>query len=202
MKRQRLVLWGTVLLLLQAASALAQQNDAVAAGAKTDWSFESTPVWQDEFDYDGAPDPGRWGYDIGGKGWGNNELQYYTDSTDNASVADGVLTITARRQKKNGNAYTSARVISKGKGDFLYGRFEIRARLPPGKGTWPALWMLPTDQAYGGWPSSGEIDIMEHVGYDPNRVHITMHTEAYYFKINTQKTAIKVVDGAMTGFHL
>ena len=199
----------TLWVALHAASCFGRQADAdgVAAGDATQaskknrWEFEAAPTWQDEFDYAGAPDPAKWGYDIGGHGWGNNELQYYTDSTDNAFVADGVLTIVARKEKNGGRHYTSARVISKGKGDFLYGRFEIRAKLPSGKGTWPALWMLPTDQAYGGWPKSGEIDIMEHVGYDPNRVHITAHTEAYYFQINTQKTATQVIDGAMDQFH-
>ena len=211
MKRTRRMLDGLIVLIaLQAMPCLAQQknsSDAPAAPlpsitAGKDWKFEATPAWRDEFDYTGAPDPARWGYDIGGHGWGNNELQYYTDSNDNAFVADGVLTIAARKEKKEGRNYTSARVISKGKGDFLYGRFEIRAKLPSGKGTWPALWMLPTDQAYGGWPKSGEIDIMEHVGYDPNRVHITMHTQAYNHTINTQRTGIKLVDGAIGDFHV
>ena len=193
--------------LLLAVTSFARQKDVAVAAAPQapqdeGWTFEAKPAWQDEFDYTGLPDAAKWGYDIGGHGWGNNELQYYTDSLDNAFVGDGVLTIAARKEKKKGRDYTSARLISKGKGDFRYGRFEIRAKLPSGKGTWPALWMLPTDKAYGEWPKSGEIDIMEHVGYDPNRVHITMHTEAYYFKINTQKTATKIVDGAMTRFHL
>jgi beta-glucanase (GH16 family) len=92
--------------------------------------------------------------------------------------------------------------VTKGKGDFLYGRFEIKAKLPAGKGTWPAIWMLPTDWAYGDWPKSGEIDIMEHVGYDPDVIHITTHTEAYYFKIGTQKTATKKIANATTDYHL
>lgn len=166
------------------------------------WTFETTPVWADEFNYNGAPDPTKWGYDIGGSGWGNNELQYYSNSTKNANVADGKLTIKAIKENSNGKEYTSARLITKNKGDFLYGRFEIKAKLPTGKGTWPAIWMLPTDWAYGDWPKSGEIDIMEHVGYDPNVVHITTHTEAYYFKINTQKTATKPIPTATTEFHL
>ncbi|WP_205195757.1 family 16 glycosylhydrolase [Chitinophaga sp. Cy-1792] len=164
------------------------------------WSFEKTPVWSDEFNYTGMPDSSKWGYDIGGRGWGNHELQYYTNN-GNAYVANGVLTISAKKEEKEGMHYTSARLVSKGKGDFLYGRFEIRAKLPQGKGTWPAIWMLPTDWAYGGWPESGEIDIMEHVGYDPGQVHITAHTKAYYFKINTQKTSIKKVDSIYTAFH-
>ncbi|QHS60466.1 glycoside hydrolase family 16 protein [Chitinophaga agri] len=166
------------------------------------WTFETTPVWADEFDYTGLPDATKWGYDIGGSGWGNNELEYYTNSIDNAAVADGKLTITAKKEAKENRNYTSARLVSRGKGDFLYGRIEIRAKLPAGKGTWPALWMLPTDWAYGDWPKSGEIDIMEHVGYDPDVVHITAHTEAYYFKIGTQKSATKKISNATTAYHL
>ncbi len=101
-------------------------------------------------------------------GLGNNELQHYTayDSL-NAYVHDGLLTITARIDSMGRKRYTSARLITKGKGDWLYGRFESRAKLPTGVGTWPAIWMLPTDIVYGGWPDSGEIDIMENGGYDP-----------------------------------
>lgn len=164
--------------------------------------FEDTPSWQDEFDYDGRPDPLKWGYDTGGHGWGNNELQTYTRSGDNAFVRDGALHIVARRQHRKGRGYTSARLVSKGRGDFLYGRFEVRARLPPGRGTWPAIWMLPTGNAYGGWPKSGEIDIMEHVGFDPDVVHVTMHTEAYNHVKGTQKSATKRVPGATETFHV
>jgi beta-glucanase (GH16 family) len=175
-----------------------------AATATTDrhWTFESTPAWQDEFDYGGAPDATKWTYDLGGDGWGNHELQDYTDRIDNAHVGDGVLTIEAKKEARGRNGFSSARLVTKGRGDFLYGRFEIRAKLPPGRGTWPAIWMLPTDQTYGGWPKSGEIDIMEHVGFDPDNIHITAHTEAYYFRINTQKTATRIIDGATTQFHL
>ncbi|WP_276499301.1 glycoside hydrolase family 16 protein [Pontibacter litorisediminis] len=176
--------------------------DKPAQQEEKKWSFSSSPVWADEFDYTGKPDPGKWGYDTGGHGWGNNELQYYTDKLSNASVAGGVLTITARKQKKAGMDYTSARLVSKNKGDFLYGRFEVRAKLPTGRGTWPAIWMLPTDWAYGGWPKSGEIDIMEHVGYDQNRVHITVHTEAYNHSKGTQKGKQEIVPTASTNFHL
>ncbi|WP_051189792.1 glycoside hydrolase family 16 protein [Daejeonella oryzae] len=165
------------------------------------WVFEATPVWADEFDYAGLPNSSKWGYDIGGDGWGNNELQYYTNSLNNIAVENGIMTITARKENMNGREYTSARLVSKGKGDFLYGRFEVKAKLPSGKGTWPAIWMLPTEWAYGGWPKSGEIDIMEHVGYDQNKVHITVHTEAYNHSIGTQKSATKIIPGASTDFH-
>jgi len=168
------------------------------------WTFTTTPSWSDEFDYEGLPATAKWGYDTGTgtNGWGNNELQYYTNSLSNAKVADGKLTITAKKESMGGRNYTSSRLISKGKGDFLYGRIEVKAKLPAGKGTWPAIWMLPTDWAYGGWPNSGEIDIMEHVGYDPNMVHISTHTLAYYFKINTQKTSKKTIPTATSDFHL
>jgi len=166
------------------------------------WTFESSPFWSDEFDYTGLPLSTKWGYDIGGTGWGNNELQYYTNDLSNVSVADGKLTIALLKQNLNGKDYTSTRLVSKGKGDFLYGRFEVKAKLPSGKGTWPAIWMLPTDWEYGGWPKSGEIDIMEHVGYDQNRVHVTVHTEAYNHGINTQRGTNKVVANASTEFHL
>jgi len=166
------------------------------------YSFSEVPIWSDEFDYEGKPDPSKWGYDIGGHGWGNNELQYYTDRIDNASVSGGILTITAKKENMEGKEYTSARLISKNKGDWLYGRVEVKAKLPSGRGTWPAIWMLPTDWAYGGWPKSGEIDIMEHVGYDQDRVHITVHTEAYNHSIGTQVGKNRVVQGVSTDFHL
>lgn len=166
------------------------------------WSFESTPTWADEFDYTGLPATDKWDYDLGGSGWGNNEKQYYTNSINNVSVGNGLLSITARKENMNGMSYTSARLVSRNKLDVLYGRFEIKAKLPTGRGTWPAIWMLPTDRAYGDWPKSGEIDIMEHVGYDQNNVHFTTHTEAYYFKINTQKTSTKMIPDASTAFHL
>lgn len=166
------------------------------------WSFESTPTWADEFDYTGLPASDKWDYDLGGSGWGNNEKQYYTNSINNVSVGNGLLSITARKENMNGMSYTSTRLVSRNKLDVLYGRFEIKAKLPTGRGTWPAIWMLPTDRAYGDWPKSGEIDIMEHVGYDQNNVHFTTHTEAYYFKINTQKTSTKMIPDASTAFHL
>ena len=127
-------------------------------------------VWSDEFDKNGLPDASRWSYDIDGNatGWGNNEAQYYTSNRlSNSEVKDGNLYITALKEDMGGKKYTSARLITKSKGDWLYGKVEVRAIIPDGRGMWPAIWMLPTDWEYGGWPSSGEIDIMENVGYDP-----------------------------------
>ena len=160
-------------------------------------------VWSDEFDYTGLPNSSIWSYDVGGGGWGNNELQYYTDArTENARVENGNLIIEARKEAYGGSAYTSARLITKSKGDWLYGKIDVRAKLPGGTGTWPAIWMLPTDWAYGGWPASGEIDIMEYVGYDPGVVHGTVHTAAYNHTLGTQKGASISVTDAETAFHV
>lgn len=139
-------------------------------------------VWADEFNYTGLPDSTKWGYDlgVGNWGWGNNELQTYTNRPENVYVDNGVMTITALKERYDNSDYTSARVVSRQKGDWLYGRVEVRAKLPEGKGTWPAIWMMPTDSVYGIWPKSGEIDIMEAVGYKPNRVLGTVHTENNY----------------------
>lgn len=155
-------------------------------------------VWADEFDGSGAPDATRWNFETGGGGWGNNELQFYTDSRNNSYISNGTLKIHAR---KNNGTWTSARMVTSGKASWKYGRFEIRAKLPSGKGTWPALWMMPQNGVYGGWPQSGEIDIMEHVGYDPGKVHGTVHTEAYNHKLNTQKGGNIMVSNFNTAFH-
>ena len=163
-----------------------------------DWNL----VWADEFDYTGLPDPTKWGYDVGGAGWGNNELQFYTENDlDNAKVENGHLLITARREVMQNNQYTSARLVTRGKADFLYGRMESRAKLPSGRGTWPAIWMLPTDWEYGGWPTSGEIDIMEHVGYDPNVVHATIHTDTYNHSKGTQVGDSMTLPDVFNTFH-
>jgi beta-glucanase (GH16 family) len=160
-------------------------------------------VWADEFNYDGLPDSKKWGYDVGGHGWGNKELQYYTERRkENARVENGKLIIEARRDSWEGHEYTSARLVTKNKGDWTYGRFEVKAKLPSGRGTWPAIWMLPTGYEYGGWPASGEIDIMEHVGWDADVVHASVHTSAYNHKINTQKTAKINVPDARSGFNV
>ncbi len=133
-------------------------------------------VWQDEFNGDHV-DPARWEFEVNANGGGNNELQYYV--TNNASVKDGSLVIEARKEEYIGpegtRQFTSSRMRTKGQGDWKYGRFEMRAKLPTGQGYWPAFWMLPTDEAYGGWPHSGEIDIMEIVGHKPDTLYGTLH---------------------------
>jgi beta-glucanase (GH16 family) len=167
------------------------------------YSFTAAPVWQDEFDNTGLPDATKWDYDIGGSGWGNREAQYYTKTLKNAHVENGKLSIEALKENLSSNSYTSARMVTKGKGDWLYGKFEIRAKLPQGRGTWPAIWMLATNQTYGSqyWPDNGEIDIMEHVGFDPNVIHGSLHTKWFNFTINTEITKTLTVPSALSDFH-
>jgi len=159
-------------------------------------------VWYDEFDYTGLPNSDKWNYDIGGGGWGNSELQYYTNRSENARVENGNLRIEARKEAYSGSAYTSARLVTRNKGEWKYGKIEIRAKLPSGKGTWPAIWMLPTDWTYGGWPASGEIDIMEHVGYDATTIFGTVHTEAFNHSIGTQKGSSITIPDCESQYHL
>ncbi len=147
--------------------------------AQDDPNYIPGLIWSDEFDYTGLPDPAKWNMETGGGGWGNNELQYYTDSINNASVDNGILTITAREEQYGGNDYTSARINTQNKFDFKYGRIEARIKLPFGQGLWPAFWMLGANYSSVGWPSCGEIDIMELVGGTvsggDNTVHATLH---------------------------
>ncbi|MCL2603885.1 MAG: glycoside hydrolase family 16 protein [Defluviitaleaceae bacterium] len=157
-------------------------------------------VWSDEFDYTGAPDPAKWNFEVGGHGWGNNELQYYTDGA-NAWVKGGKLIIEARAEKYEDREVTSARLTTKHKGDWLYGKVEVRAKIPSLLGTWPAIWMLPTDWEYGGWPDSGEIDIMEHVAYEPEKIYTTVHTGAFNHMLRTHIGEGRVLPGASEGFH-
>ncbi|MEM6633686.1 MAG: glycoside hydrolase family 16 protein [Bacteroidota bacterium] len=137
-------------------------------------------VWADEFDT-AEIDTTKWSFQIGDgteygiPGWGNNELEYYTDREENAFLDSGNLVIVAREEKFNNFSYTSARMRTKDLADWKFGRVEVKARLPRGQGIWPAIWMLPTQEVYGDWPTSGEIDIMELVGHEPNTVHGTIH---------------------------
>jgi beta-glucanase (GH16 family) len=165
-----------------------------------DWTFESTPIWEDNFTNNGVPDPSKWSYDVGGSGWGNNELQYYT-SGNNVGTVNGNLVIQAKKENLEGRQYTSTRMITRGKGDWLYGRFVVRAKLPRGRGTWPAIWMLPSDNGYGTWPASGELDIMEHVGYDQNNVHCSLHCSAFNGQRGNPKTSGKIIPNSTTEFH-
>lgn len=134
-------------------------------------------IWSDEFNYNGLPDPEKWNMETGGGGWGNNELQYYTE--DNAYVENGVLTITAKEESMGGYDYTSSRITTQNKFDFKYGRIEARIKLPYGQGLWPAFWMLGANINTVGWPACGETDIMEMVGgtQGDNTVYCTLHWE-------------------------
>ena len=154
-------LFAACLFLLSAASLASAQ----------DWQL----VWSDEFDTPGAPNAANWTYDLGASGWGNQERQNYTDRLENARVEDGALVIEAREEALGGAPYTSARLVTRGLQAWTYGRIEARIQLPQGQGIWPAFWMLPTDSPYGGWPTSGEIDIMEFLGHDTDQSHGTIH---------------------------
>ena len=159
----------------------------VISSCNTDDTQEVTTlnnlIIADEFDVDGAPDPEIWGFDIGngpnGDGWGNQELQYYTDRNENVEVQNGFLIITAREESFEGSAYTSARLLTKGKFEQQYGRFEARMRLPYGQGIWPAFWMLGADIDTNPWPGAGEIDIMEYRGQEPTVVLGSVHGPGY-----------------------
>jgi beta-glucanase (GH16 family) len=175
-------------------------------------------VWQDDFD---GPelDTANWSHRVWPPRKVNDEDQAYTARTKNVRVEDGHLVIEAHREDYQGAAYTSGRIHSSGKADFLYGRFEVRAKLPSGQGTWPAIWMLPSDpMVYAttcssdadwqgsddcdAWPNSGEIDIMEHVGYQMNHIHGTVHTRAYYWRMWEQRKGRILIDDAADAFHV
>lgn len=164
-------------------------------------------IWHDEFGGT-ALDDRKWQYDtaLNKKGWFNGERQYYS-AGQNLTVANGILTIEARRERLDptrfpdwgGQDYTSARIVSKGAG-WTYGFYEIRAKLPCARGTWPAIWMLPV--AMTKWPDDGEIDIMEQVGAEPNLIYATLHTKLYNHTIHTQRSAQKMIPTSCSAFHL
>lgn len=161
-------------------------------------------VWADEFNYKGLPDTSSWDYDTGGHGWGNKERQYYTAARlENARVENGVLIIEARKEQMDTNQYTSVRLITRGKKEWVYGRFEARAKLPRGVGTWPAIWMLAAEDSYGEgyWPHNGEIDIMEHVGFNQGFIHASTHSLKYYHGIGTQRTDTVFSNNVSDTFH-
>jgi len=146
-----------------------------------------TLVFADEFDTPGSPDPGRWTYDLGYIA--NDEAQYYTSRSENVRIEDGVLVLEARKEPWAGYAYTSGRIKTQGIFEFRYGRVEVRAKLPTGRGTWPAIWMLGANIDRVGWPACGEIDIMENVGFDPLTIVASVHTAAYNHVAGTQRNA-------------
>ncbi|MDP5199353.1 glycoside hydrolase family 16 protein [Flavobacterium sp. DG2-3] len=158
-------------------------------------------IWSDEFNTDGAPDSSKWGYDLGtGNGFGNNELQYYTNRTENVRIDNGTLKITAIREDYQGSKYTSTRMLTKGKFSFKYGRAEVRAKLPVGGGTWPAFWLLGDNIDTVPWPACGEIDILESVGNNPDVIHSSLHSPGRSGNTPDTKT-IKIANTA-TEFHI
>lgn len=176
-------------------------------------------IWEDNFNYQGAPNPAKWNHDIWPAKKVNDEDQAYTNRLKNVRVENGMLTIEAHREDYENAQYTSGRVHAADKGDLLYGRIEVRAKLPSGQGTWPAIWMLPSDpfryatkcskgEDWQGnpncdaWPNSGEIDIMEHVGYDMNRVHGTVHNRAYYWVNGEQRKSSVEAHNVDQEFHV
>ncbi len=169
-------------------------------------STGQTLVWSDEFDYVGAPDVQKWDYDLGdacdlpaGCGWGNDELQYYT--TESAYVDGEKLIITLDKSSVLSGTFTSARLATRGKASWKYGTFEIKAKVADCLGCWSAIWMLPETNEYGGWPKSGEIDIMEHVGSDPDTIKASVHCESYNHIKGTHKNGAFKLSTAAEEFH-
>ena len=202
-----LILFGVALLTLFAFRATIATEDA-ATNEKTTDKMVWNEVWADEFNYTGLPDSSKWDYDEGDGcphvcGWGNNELQFYTrNRKENARVENGHLVIEAHKENYLNRDYSSARLVSRQKGDWRFGKIEVKAKLPSGVGTWPAIWMLPTDWKYGGWPASGEIDIMEHVGYAPDTIFGTVHTQAFNHMYGTHKSDHIFMPDAESAFHV
>jgi len=174
--------WVLGLCLLAGFSAISAHPSDQSAPQRQRWTL----VWSDEFNggRGSAPDHSKWVLETGGNGWGNNELEYYTNRVENVQVTDGHLVITARREGYSDSqgvfrGYTSARITTAGKFSRRYGRFEARIKLPEGQGIWPAFWMLGDDIAKVNWPGCGEIDIMENIGKEPGMVHGTIHGPGY-----------------------
>ncbi|NAS11476.1 family 16 glycosylhydrolase [Flavobacteriaceae bacterium R33] len=161
-------------------------------------------ILSEEFDTDGAPNPAVWGFDIGTgeNGWGNQELQYYTNRTENVKVENGVLLITAREESFEGSAFTSARLLTKDLFEEEFGRFEARIRLPYGRGIWPAFWMLGADIDENPWPGAGEIDIMEYRGQEPTVLVGSVHGPGYSAGEAISKEYTLEKDRFDTGFHI
>ena len=190
---------GLASVAMVATMSLSTINVSPVKGATT----SSTLVWSDEFNGNSI-DASKWGFEIGtgSNGWGNNEQQYYTNRTDNAYVADGALHIRAKKEAYGGKNYTSARLNTNGKFTFTYGYVEARLALPSSQGIWPAFWMLGANYATDVWPKCGEIDIMENVGYDPDTIVGSSHTEKYNHAIGTQKNAKIACTDCYKAFHV
>jgi beta-glucanase (GH16 family) len=158
-------------------------------------------IWSEEFNYTGLPDPSKWQYEEGFIR--NGEAQYYArERLKNTRVGNGMLTITADKEEYEGGHYTSASINTNGKFEFTYGRVEVRAKLPEGRGTWPAIWTLGTNIAKAGWPKCGEIDIMEFVGYEPDKVYANVHTDDYNHTKGTGRGSSITVSRPFDDFHV
>lgn len=188
---------------LTAAAALAlgacggRSNGPQSPTAPSGWTL----AWSDEFETPGAPDPATWDYEEGFLR--NEESQYYTRGRrENARVEGGALVIEARKERFATGEYTSASLVTRGRREITYGRVEVRAKLPRGRGMWPAIWMLGADIGTVGWPRCGEIDVMEHVGFEPGRVYGTVHTEAYNHVKGTQRGGQVDVGDLYDTFHV
>jgi beta-glucanase (GH16 family) len=179
---------------------LATPLESVTAMVAVEHSWgEYTMVWSDEFD-GSALDESVWNYNTGGNGWGNNEKQYYTNRPENIRVQNGMLEIEARKETYQNNEYTSARIHSKGKKEFKYGKIEARIKFPGGKGTWPAFWTLGNS---GNWPNCGEIDIIEHIGSQPTRASSALHTAAKNGTKGNNWSSVKFFDYSLADdFHV
>lgn len=159
-------------------------------------------IFEEHFNVDGTPNSDLWNIDHAGHGFGNNELQFYTNRAKNIFVKDSILHIVAHQENYEHREYTSAKITTSGKKSFQYGRFEISMKLPKGKGTWPAFWFLGENVRHGvRWPMCGEIDLMEHVGKDENNVHFSLHSLNYNHKIGNNPHYHQHVDGLTDGFH-
>ena len=198
-KMNKIVVFMSFLLvaLLVTSSCATDDNQTVATFTEL--------VWQDEFDTEGTVNPENWTHEIGTgtNGWSNNELEYYTDRSENATVQNGLLVISAKNEEFNGSSYTSARIITKGKFEQTHGRFEARIKLPSGQGIWPAFWLLGDDSNGSEvWPQIGEIDIMENVGDEPTKIFGTVHGPGYSGGESIGKPYELQNDRFDTGFHV
>lgn len=172
------VLNGRVKAIARGTATITAKADSVSSNCLVTVTKEDLPyqlVWSDEFDAS-TLDLTKWNIETGGGGWGNNEKQYYTNRTDNVRLEEGSLVIEAKKETYGSNAYTSARINTRNKVNYTYGKIEARLSLPVGKGTWPAYWMLGANFSTAGWPTCGEVDIMEHVGSDPTMISHAVHT--------------------------
>lgn len=204
------VLTLTLALTLSACASAAQPRSLAPLPETLTKPAGYTLVWADEFDQDGLPHPGRWDYDThrNAKGWYNDELQYYAKARpENSRIEDGHLIIEARKDETaingrsdwGGQGYSSARLFTSGKAAWQYGYVETRAKLPCGRGLWPAIWMLPEGEHK--WPDGGEIDIMEYVGFQPDTFHATVHTKDYNHIKGTEVGAKRDIANACGAFN-